>query len=329
MHRVRLAATLTAVLLTALTGCGGSDAEYAPLRHPFRGATLLVDTDSPAAHWRDDHHAAWLDPIARTPQAHWLTGPEDLADLRPYLAAARARKALPVVVIYHIPNLDCAGPDGGGASGPAAYARFVRRVTEVLGDSRAAVILEPDGVAAECFDDARARMLAEATRTLADAGHHVYLDAGHPHWRAAEETAERLHRSGIARAEGFSVNVANRQSTADSHRWGRRVSDLVGGREMVIDTSRNGLAAPPGDQWCNASPQALGQPPTTEPRLDRVAALLWIKNPGESDGPCGRGEPAPGVFSPAQARALIAAAPWLPAAARGAAAQASPPGDSD
>ncbi|MFJ8579291.1 glycoside hydrolase family 6 protein [Micromonospora sp. NPDC093277] len=325
MHRVRLAATLTAVLLAALPGCNRVDPEYTPLRHPFRGATLLVDTDSPAQHWREDHHAAWLDPIARTPQAHWLTGPEDLADLRPYLDAARARRALPVVVIYHIPNLDCAGPDGGGASGPTAYAQFIGRTAQVLGASRAAVILEPDGVAAECFDNARARLLADATRTLADAGNHVYLDAGHPRWRPAEETAERLHRAGIARAEGFSVNVANRQSTTDSQRWGRRVSDLVGGREMVIDTSRNGLAAPPHDEWCNASPQALGQLPTTEPKLDRVAALLWIKNPGESDGPCGKGEPAPGVFSPAQARTLIAATPWLPAAARRAAAHASPP----
>jgi hypothetical protein len=34
-----------------------------------------ADADSPAARWRDDHDAAWLDPIADTPQARWLTGP--------------------------------------------------------------------------------------------------------------------------------------------------------------------------------------------------------------------------------------------------------------
>jgi endoglucanase len=325
MRSAVLAATLATALAAALDGCAADGESYAPLRHPFRGATLLVDADSPAARWRDDHDAAWLDPIADTPQARWLTGPDDLAELGPVLEAARKRKALPVVVIYHIPNLDCAGPSAGGAADADAYARFIERTVEVLGNSGSAVILEPDAVAAECFDAARAAMLTDATRVLAEAGHHVFLDAGHPRWRGPAETAERLRQSGITRAEGFSVNVSNRQSTADSHRWGLALSSLVGDREMVIDTSRNGLPAPADDQWCNASPQGLGQPPTTDPGLERVAALLWIKSPGESDGPCGRDEPPAGVFSPAQARDLIANAPWLPAAARQAATEATAP----
>ncbi|MGR6320589.1 glycoside hydrolase family 6 protein [Micromonospora soli] len=324
MRRGPLSVALAVALVAAVTGCGG-DEEYAPLRHPFRGATLLVDDDSPAAHWRDDHDARWLDSIADTPQARWLTGPADLTDLRPYLEAARARGALPVLVLYYVPNRDCAGRDGGGAADAEAYARFIGRTVAVLGSSRAAVVLEPDAVAAECFDDARGVLLADATRRLADAGQHVYLDAGHPRWRTPEEMAGRLRRSGVARAEGFAVNVANRQSTADSHRWGLRLSELVGDREMLIDTSRDGLPAPPDDQWCNPPRQALGQPPTTRPGLARVAALLWIKNPGESDGPCGRGEPVAGVFWPAQARTLIANSPWLPPAARRTAAGATVP----
>ncbi|RQX05061.1 glycoside hydrolase family 6 protein [Micromonospora globispora] len=322
MRMPLLAGALAGVLLVTLGGCGSDDEAYAPLRHPFRGATLLLDADSPAAQWQRRHDAAWLDPITRTPQARWLTGPEDLTEVADGLADARREGGLPVLVVYDIPNLDCAG---GGARDGRAYARFIDQVVEALGDSRAAVILEPDAVAAECFDDERADLLADAVRLLADAGQYVYLDAGHSRWRGPEETAERLRRAGVARAEGFSVNVSNRQSTADSHRWGLAVSGLVGGREMVIDTSRNGLPAPPDDQWCNATPQALGVPPTTDPGLERVAALLWIKSPGESDGPCGRGEPDAGVFSPAQARALIADAPWLPASAREAARAASAP----
>ncbi|MEU9824638.1 glycoside hydrolase family 6 protein [Micromonospora chersina] len=325
MRRALLPAALAVVVLANLTGCRGGGEEYAPLRHPFRGAALVVDADSPATHWRDEHDARWLDPIADTPQARWLTGPADLADLRPYLDAARDRRALPVVVIYHVPNRDCAGRDAGGAADAEAYARFIERTVAVLGDSRAAVVLEPDAAADECFDDDRAALLADATRRLSDAGQHVYLDAGNSRWRSPEEMAGRLRRSGVARAEGFTVNVANRQSTADSHRWGLRLSELVGDREMVIDTSRNGLPAPPDDQWCNPPRQALGQPPTTRAGLPRVAALLWIKSPGESDGPCGRGEPAPGVFWPAQARTLVANSPWLPAAARRAADRATLP----
>ena len=315
-----LAGALAGALLVTLGGC--EDEAYAPLRHPFRGATLLMDEDTQAAQWRRQHDATWLDPITETPQARWLTGPEDLPDLADVRADARREGALPMLVIYYIPDLDCAG---GGARDARAYARFIDQVVKALGDSRAAVILEPDAVAAECFDDDRAEMLSDAVRVLADARQYVYLDAGNSRWRDPRDTAERLRRAGIARAEGFSVNVANRQSTADSHRWGLAVSDLVGGREMVIDTSRNGLPAPADDQWCNATPQALGVRPTPDPGLERVAALLWIKAPGESDGPCGRGEPEAGVFSPAQARALIADAPWLPASAREAARTASAP----
>jgi endoglucanase len=64
------------------------------------------------------------------------------------------------------------------------------------------------------------------------------VDAGHSRWRSTGETAERLIASGINRAEGFSVNVSNRQSTAEAQQWGLELSDLVGGRQFVIDTSR-------------------------------------------------------------------------------------------
>ncbi|MFU8870876.1 hypothetical protein [Micromonospora sp. SL4-19] len=41
MRRLRLAAAVAAVLVAALAGCGRGRTEYASLRHPFRGATLL------------------------------------------------------------------------------------------------------------------------------------------------------------------------------------------------------------------------------------------------------------------------------------------------
>jgi endoglucanase len=45
-----------------------------------------------------------------------------------------------------------------------------------------------------------------------------------------------------------------------------------------------------------------------------LAALLWIKLPGESDGICG-GETTY-LFSPTQARRLTVNSPFVPAAAR-------------
>jgi hypothetical protein len=119
---------------------------------------------------------------------------------------------------------------------------------------------------------------------LSHAGHCVYLDAGHAGWRSSGEMAERLIASGIADAEGFSVNVSNRQSTKDSYTWGRELSDLVGNRDFVIDASRNGVPAPPG-AWCNVTPHGLGPPPTTTTRLPGLAALLWVKRPGSPTAP--------------------------------------------
>jgi endoglucanase len=312
-----------AALVMAVGACGGSPphASYAALRHPFRGAGLLLDRNSLAAAWQAEHAAGWLDPITSTPQAAWVTDDATLAGLPGIAREADRQHALPVLVAYHVPNRDCAGQ---GAVDAASYEEWLGRFVDGLRGTPAAVVLEPDAVAAECFDDARAKLLSRAVGRLTDAGHHVYLDAGHPRWRSPGEMAERLRAAGIERAEGFSVNVSNRQPTADSHRWGLELSRLVGDREMVIDTSRNGLPAPPDDQWCNPARQGLGEWPTVDPGLERVAALLWIKRPGESDGPCGT-EMAHG-FSPRQARSLIVNASWVPPDVRRAAAAADVPG---
>ena len=326
--RPRPGALRRVLLVVVLLLAGGCAADrhgsgWAALRHPFRGARLFLSTDTQAADWQRRHGARWLDPITRTPQSLWLTGPRDVDGLPPVLRAAATRHELPVLVVYDIPDLDCAGA-GHGAADASAYRDLIGRLTARLAPSHVVVVLEPDAVASDCFDAARAAMLADAVRRLARAGHSVYLDAGNSRWRPPEEMAGRLRSAGIAAAEGFAVNVSNRQSTADSQRYAAALSRLLGGREAVIDTSRNGLPAPPGDAWCNAEPQALGQPPTTSPRLDRVAALLWIKAPGESDGSCAGGR-APGVFLPRQARSLIAGSPWVPAGARAAAEAAAPP----
>lgn len=311
---------LVTLLLGGVCACMRTQpgVEYAPLRHPFRGAELFLDSDTLARQWQVAHSAAWLDPITSTPQARWLTGPDDLAALGPVVREAGRQRKLLVVVAYHIPNRDCAGQ---GAASADDYRAWIGQLVDVLASTRAVVVLEPDAVAADCFDQTRARILAGAVRELADAGHYVYLDAGHPNWRPPAEMAPRLHAAGIAAAEGFSVNVSNRRSTADSQRFAAELSAQTGGREALIDTSRNGLPAPPDDQWCNPAQQGLGQRPTVQSGLDRVAALLWVKRPGESDGPCGE-EPSADAFSPRQARTLIVNAAWVPEPTRQKAASA-------
>lgn len=302
--RIRAAGLLASLVLLGMVPAdlSRSAVSFAPLRHPFRGAELFLDPDTAAARWQSAHGAEWLRRITRHPQARWLNNPPDLDQVPSLVRQAQRQGQLLVLVAYHIPNRDCAGP-GAGAASAGDYRRFVEQLVAALGPVPAVVVLEPDAVAAECFDHARAQVLAWAVWRLAGAGHYAYLDAGHPGWRSTEEMAERLLDAGIGDAEGFSVNVANRQTTEDSYRWARKLSERLGDRQFIIDTSRNGLGPPPRDEWCNPRWEGLGERPTT--RVDRpgLAALLWIKPPGESDGACG-GEFGH-HFSPDLARRLI------------------------
>jgi endoglucanase len=287
---------------------------YAPLEHPFRGARLFVDTQTAGGRWQRAQGAGWLDPITTRPQARWLNGPQDLAGLPALAARARRQRALLVLVAYYLPNRGCSS-SGEGAPTTRQYRRWIERLIHHLGSTRAAIVVEPDAVAADCFDGTRARLLKRSVERLVDAGQYVYIDAGHARWRSTGEMAERLLRAGIQYAQGFSVNVANRQTTRQSYRWGRELSDLLGHREFVVDTSRNGLGPPPDDperddEWCNPRRQGLGQAPTTRTSMPGLAALLWIKRPGESDGVCG-GETTY-LFSPRQARRLTVNSPFVP-----------------
>jgi endoglucanase len=298
---------------------------YAPLQHPFRGAQLFVDTQTAAARWQRQHGARWLDPITTRPQARWLNGPGDLARLPALAARARQQQALLVLVAYYIPNRGCSSSKQGAPSA-GEYRRWIDRLIRHLGATRAAIIVEPDAIAADCFNTQRATLLKTSVKRLTRAGQYVYLDAGHARWRSTGAMAERLLRAGIQHAQGFSVNVANRQTTRESYRWGRELSDLLGDREFVVDTSRNGLGPPPDepdrdDEWCNPRRQGLGHPPTTRTSMPGLAALLWIKLPGESDGMCG-GETTY-LFSPTQAQRLVLNSPTVPAADRQSAAAAN------
>jgi endoglucanase len=280
------------------------------------GRAFFLSDDTQAARWAKANRATgWLQPITGYPQARWVNGPDDLPSLMRASRQAAASRRLLTLVAYYVPDRGCAHHTQG-ASSAAAYRSYIAGVVASLGLRRALIVLEPDAVAADCYTTERAALLAEATATLTAAGHYVYIDAGHSGWRLSGLMAERLVASGITQAAGFAVNVSARDSTAVSRAYGEELSDLVGHRPFVVDASRNGLdldaAAAATAQWCNPVRQALGEPPRVT-SVGHNVGLLWIKNPGESDGngPTCAGETAwPGLFSPRQARRLIAGAPW-------------------
>lgn len=276
---------------------------------------LYTPSGTQAHQWQKEHNTTWLNPITTTPQAIWLTTTDHAPTLHAASSAAAARDELLVVVAYHLPNLDGCG---GGAATAKDYRHFINVLAEALTPNPAYVILEPDSIALDHFDDTRARLLHEAVQLLSSQGHVVFLDAGHSRWHSVESITPRLTASGIDLAAGFSLNVANRMDDTSLLSYGRQLSKALGDKLFVVDTSRNGAGPHVNDAghvvWCNARGEGLGTPPrivNDGPHL----ANLWIKCPGESDGfsddPASYGNCPAGAFSPHLAAALIQNSPYV------------------
>jgi endoglucanase len=254
--------------------------------------------------------AAQIGVIAAQPEATWLTSDSSASEVAPIMSAAAGAGEVPVFVVYNLPGRDCGSYSAGGASSVGDYESFINQISGALGQRSAVVVLEPDALSYAAGDTCAATQswyqpLSYAVTQLdTDANASVYVDAGNPGWQSAAAEASGLAKViGTARA-GFSVNVSNFDSTAADVAYGTAISQALGGRHFVIDTSRNGAGVASG-QWCNPSGAALGTPPTTDTGNPLVDADLWIKTPGESDGTC-NGGPSAGQFWLSYALALVA-----------------------
>jgi endoglucanase len=261
--------------------------------------------------------AAVMDKIAAQPQAAWFGDWNDnvRADVAAEVRAAARAHAVPVLVAYDIPHRDCGGHSAGGARSARAYRRWIRDFATGLGRARAAVVLEPDALPGlDCLESSdrrrRLHLLSDAVKTLrADPNAAIYLDAGHSAWQPVGVIASRLLAAGVAHTRGFSLNVSNFGTTRRELAYGARISARTKRKPFVIDTSRNGAAPTPDDQWCNPPGRALGRRPTARTGNRLVDAYLWVKTPGESDGECNGGPPA-GVWWPEYALGLARRAAW-------------------
>jgi len=313
-----VAATLACVLLALAPAAAAGPASRARAAgaNPFARARFYVDPSSDAAGtaraWARQGRggdAAQMWKVARTPHAIWLNEGWTPAGLRGLLDTIRARRALPVLVVYNIPDRDCGRYSAGGAGSPAAYEAWIRMVAATIGPRPAAVIVEPDALPeADCLSGSRRdrhyRLVRYAVETLA--AHRrtaVYIDAGNEGWRPARVMVSRLRRAGVAHARGFSLNVSNFNWIGGEIRYGRRIARALGGKHFVIDTSRNGRGPAPGNAVCNPAGRALGRRPTARTGDRLVDAYFWVKIPGESDGAC-NGAPRSGAWWPEYALGL-------------------------
>jgi endoglucanase len=262
--------------------------------NPFT-TPLYVDPESKAASAASGLSGADADlmkKIATSPQAVWILGGDAAGQVRG--AIGKAGSQLRVLVAYNIFNRDCGNMSSGGAADAPAYKGWIDSFANGIGDSKVAVILEPDTLAHDC-DPTRAESLAYAVTALkAKPNAHVYVDAGHSGWVADSTMASRLKTAGIANADGFALNVSSFQTTDSSIAYGKSISGQVGNKPFIIDTSRNGKG-PAGSEWCNPPGRGLGEKPTSSTGNPLVHAFFWVKRPGESDGAC-NGGPAAGQW---------------------------------
>ena len=289
-----------------LTG-GGSSLERRP-ENPF-ALPLIAVPDTPTARAAETVQGdarRRMRRIARTPQATWLLPEVYSADrvgdevARIGQLAVRA-DAVALFVLYGISDRDCSGGYSAGGLPPQEYLAWARRALDAAPAGHAVFVIEPDALAdaAGCAADVRTqrtRLLASVVDRAAHDDVAVYLDAGHSGWVDASTMADLLRQAGVARARGFSLDVANYRPTGGERRYGRRLVALladagIADRHFVIDVGRNGAPDAPAD-FCNPPGRALGVAPhgvDGDPSLD---ALLWIKPPAESDGTCQGGPPA-------------------------------------
>jgi endoglucanase len=212
------------------------------------------------------------------------------------------------------------------ASTILAYrSRFERQVNEfaaAIGHRPAVVLLELDALgSARCMQHTGALRywegdIAYEIARIAALPHVVaYVEAGYADGNPPGWTAQALRAVGAGRIRGFFTNDTHNDWTIREIRWGERVSRLTHGLHFVVNTATNGrgplLNPDPVHQGiedlCNAPGRGLGPRPTTATGFGLVDAYLWTGVPGNSAGSC-RGGPAPGIFWPARAVALAAAA---------------------
>jgi endoglucanase len=286
------------------------------------GTSFYVNPYSAAANWDARNPGNPLEPaianrIANVPSAIWFAqyDPDRIAgQVEQITGQAAAEGTVPVLVLYDIPEVNCATNPPGGAPSAADYESWAAAFASGLGGHTVIVIVEPDGLSDQtCLSTqqaaARDGAIASAGSSVrkADPNARVYFDAGNSSWNGPQVQARRLAEADVATsANGIFSNVSNFLPTDAEVDYDEQVLADLGdpsGLHIVVDTSRNGNG--PGSTWCDPSGRALGEIPTADTGNPLVDAYLWIKDPGQADG-CAA--PA-GTFDPQLAYSLIADGP--------------------
>jgi endoglucanase len=234
----------------------------APLASSFAANDVLDPTKRLYVNWFGSAvgHAAALQgqeranalQIASFPVATWLTAgtPAEVRQrARGVVADAGAENAVPVLVAYYLPFRDCQQYSAGGAANTAEYKAWIDGLAAGVGDRKAVVLLEPDGLgiiphytsingATEWCQPAELDPATAANERFEQLNYAVdvltalpntavYLDGTHSAWLGAGDIAHRLVRAGVQRADGFFLNVSNYERTERLEKYGAWVAKCI------------------------------------------------------------------------------------------------------
>lgn len=275
-----------------------------------------------------------LGKIARQGRARWYgewtgTGNQLVQILRRYIDSANGGDPSKVVTMSFFRQWPRGEGDRNAFSrnDKARYKAWYDAAARAIGDSRVAVVLEPDLpliTGRHGTKDPASRMaltryavakLAALPRTQ------VYLDTGSADWLTINESVELLTRVGIGKARGFALGATHYDSTKSNVIYCRNLASALArrgfpGKRCVIDTADNGrpftfneykrmlasgkrrnhfdnadICRSMRDRKCNT----LGIPPTT-----RTSSKRW-----------GLGKPARGYAAKYVDAYLWFGRPWL------------------
>lgn len=291
--------------------------QMATAQPPGVGTVIVAPEESKAARAAGSEAAgstpdqiAAAEYLAAQPTAYWLTPEQDpIGDIGPRILnlarEARETEASLAVVVYGLPERDCGNHSAGGLDGDG-YETWTTEIGEALRsapDVQKIVIVEPDSLALapECGNvSERVEQLRAAIGRLTAPDTWIYVDGGHSNWLAIDTMADLIRQVDTGDIRGFVTNVSNFNHASEEFDYAHALSTRVGGLHAIVDTSRNG-AGSNGD-WCNPQGRLVGDAGGTYGD-EIVDTNLWVKPPGESDGPC-NGGPAAGVWWPQGAAEL-------------------------
>ncbi len=322
-----MGAVIALVCTTTASGIVAAPAGAAPgFAVTDLGPGKLVVIPGPAATWVDQHPTDRLTPsikrrIADRPNALWVTGnlSDDLRNIRDAVGVARRVDGTLQVVLYNIPGRnDGLAPLTALSSG--SYRQWVDAISTAIGPrTRTIVIVEPDALwfldrqAGNILSPAAQRLdllRYAVTRFSKHNRSRIYVDAGTASGSVSPaRMATLLLDSGVNGNVGFAVNTSSFAPTERIKPYAMQIRAQLlrqGGvhARYVVDTSRNGN--PNWDNtWCNPAGRKIGKLPGPVD-ADGQDYNLWIKQPGQSDGPCGT---APrsygGEFLPGEATGML------------------------